>query len=180
MKLINRIKTILSIIILRITPANKKADFWRKKGLVIGSNSEIYEDVCFGSEPYLIEIGNNVRITRGVKFTTHDGGAWVLRKSKGLENATIFGKIKVGDNCHIGMNSIIMPNVTIGNNCIIGCGAIVTRDIPDNSIAVGVPARVINSIDNYYEKHKNSCDFTKNMEANELQKYLVEKYILSK
>lgn len=59
----------------------------------------------------------------------------------------IFGKIEIGDNVHIGWNTIIMPNVSIGNNCVIGAGAVVTKSIPDNSVAVGVPARVIESID---------------------------------
>ena len=60
-----------------------------------------------------------------------------------------FGPIVVKDNVHIGWNAIIMPGVTIGNNCVIGCGAVVTHDIPDNSIAVGVPAKVIKSTDEY-------------------------------
>lgn len=49
-------------------------DRLRLKGVKIGSNCEIYRDVNFGSEPYLIDIGNHVRITRGCKLITHDGG----------------------------------------------------------------------------------------------------------
>ena len=59
-------------------------------------------------------------------------------------------RIKVGDNVYIGRGATICMGVTIGNNCIIGAGAIVTKDIPDNSVAVGVPARRIKSIDEYY------------------------------
>ena len=77
---------------------------------------------------------------------------WVLRNMKKLENADYFGKIKIGNNVHIGMNVIVMPGVTIGDNVVIGCGAIVTKNIPSNSVAVGVPAKVIESIDEYYEK----------------------------
>lgn len=51
-----------------------RADILRSLGVVIGENSEIYPSVNFGSEPYLIEIGNNVRITDNVKLTTYDGG----------------------------------------------------------------------------------------------------------
>ena len=68
-----------------------------------------------------------------------------------------FGKVRIGDNCHIGMNALIMPGVTIGNNCIIGAGAVVTHDVPDNSVAVGVPARVIETVDEY--RAKNMKDF---------------------
>lgn len=129
----------------------------------------------FGSEPYMITIGNHVRITNGVRFVTHDGGVWVLR-DLGLKNADIFGKIIIGDNVHIGWNAIIMPNVNIGNNCVIGAGAVVTKSIPDNSVAVGVPARVIESIDEYYIKAQNKCVYTKNMSWEKKKEYLIKKF----
>ena len=58
--------------------------------------------------------------------------------------------ICVGDNVYIGMGAFVMPGVTIGNNCCIGAGAVVTHDIPDGSVAVGIPAKVIKSIQDYY------------------------------
>ena len=150
----------------------------RKIGVQIGNNCEIYSSVSWGSEPYLIKLGDSVRVTNGVHFITHDGGMWILRNLKLLENSDSFGMINVGNNVHIGINAIIMPNVTIGDNVIIGCGAIVTKDIPANSIAVGVPAKVIESIDEYYMKHKNTCDFTKNLSSSEKKQYLTDKYQL--
>ena len=154
--------------------------FYRQQGVKIGDNCEI-RSAKFGSEPYLITIGDHVRINAGVEFVTHDGGVWVLRrcsKVENHENITIFGPISIGDNCHIGTNAILMPNVKIGNNCIIDCGAVVTRDIPDNSIAVGVPARVIETIDEYEKKHMNDYCFTKNMTPEQLREYLTEKFSL--
>lgn len=57
--------------------------------------------------------------------------------------ATLLGGCKVGSFTHIGTNSIIFPNVIIGKNVKIGAGAVVIKDIPDNSVAVGTPAKVI-------------------------------------
>lgn len=170
---------ILDRLILKYGSFEKRAEILRKEGVKIGDGSEIYGGVSFGSEPYLITLGNNVRITSGCKLITHDGGVWTLRKMKLLEDADIFGKISIGNNVHIGSNAIIMPNVTIGNNCIIGCGAIVTKSIPDNSIAVGVPAKVIETVDTYYKKHKDTCDMTKHMDKEEKKKYLLKKFELT-
>ena len=95
-----------------------------------------------------------------------------------LSDADLFGRIEVKDNTHIGCDAMIMPNVTIGKNCIIGCHAVVTKDIPDNSVVAGVPARVIETIDEYYKKNKERCDFTKHMNAQDKKEYLVKKYNL--
>ena len=101
-----------------------------------GKNVRIIHFPRFGSEPYLIEIGNNVTITRGVSFVNHDGGVGLLRQD--YPGINIYGKIIIGNNVFIGINSIIFPNVHIGNNVIIGAGSLVTKNIPDNSIAAGV------------------------------------------
>ncbi len=152
-------------------------NYWRSKGVSIGERCEIYSSASFGSEPYLISLGDHVRINSGVNFVTHDGGVWVLRECyDDLKDIDLFGKISVGNNVHIGTNALIMPGVTIGNNCIVGCGAIVTKNIPDNSIAVGIPARVIETIDEYKEKHINQFDFTKQLSRTEKENYLKKKF----
>ena len=151
--------------------------YYRSLGAVIGERCEIRGGVNFGSEPYLIKIGNHVRINAGVQLITHDGGAWVLREYadvKNRENLTLFNMIEIGNNVHIGSDALIMPGVTVGDNCIIGCNAVVTKSIPSNSIAVGVPARVIETIDEYYEKHKEDFSFTKNMTKEEKKEYLLK------
>lgn len=107
--------------------------------MTIGENCEIYKSANFGSEPYLISLGNHVRVNSGVTFVTHDGGYWVLRDpcagfGDKYKNADRFGKINVQDNVHIGTNAIIMPGVEIGKNSIIACGAVVTHNVPPNSI----------------------------------------------
>lgn len=157
----------------------KPVNYARSIGVNVGNNCEFYKDIFWGSEPYLISIGDSVRITTGCKFITHDGGVWVLRNTKQLENADIFGKIEIGNNVHIGMNAIIMPGVKIGNNCVVGCGAVVTKAVPDNSVVVGVPARVIKSIDEYYNTSKEKCDYTKALGSKDKKSYLLKKYNLN-
>lgn len=70
-----------------------------------------------------------------------------------------------------------MPNVNIGDNCIIGAGAVVTKNIPANSVAVGIPARVIEDIDTYYKNSKNSLENLNGMDYSEKKKYLKKRYI---
>lgn len=145
---------------------------FKAEGGTIGKNCEIYPQVEFGSEPYLISIGDHVRITQGVKFITHDGGVWVFRQNKEMMDIDVVGPIKVGNNVHIGWNAIIMPNVTIGDNCVIGAGAVVTRDIPANSVAAGVPAKVIKNLDEYKSKVLANCVHTKKMNKKDKEIYL--------
>lgn len=85
-----------------------------------------------------------------------------------------YGNIIVGNNCNISWNAVIMPGVRIGNNCIIGTGAIVTKDIPDNSVAVGTPARVVENIEAYAEKKAGACVPTMKMSDEEKKKYLLK------
>jgi acetyltransferase-like isoleucine patch superfamily enzyme len=153
----------------------QRCKIYKKYGMKIGDNCSIGVDVHFGSESYLVTIGNNVRITEKVRFITHDGGLWVVRNLyPEYKDMDLIKPIKVGDNVHIGIGAVIMPGVHIGNNCIIGCGAIVTKDIPDNSIAVGVPARVIENIDDYVEKNRNDFIMTKQLSKEEKKKITQE------
>ena len=164
----------------KVQKIHNPIQFWRKEGVVIGMSCEIYSTADFGTEPYLIRIGDHVRINSGVTFVTHDGGAWVIRGVKAdYLNVDLFGPIIVGNNVHIGTNAIIMPGVTIGNNCVVGCGAIVTKSIPDNSIAAGVPARIIESLSEYIEKNSSRFDYCKSLSKEQKAKYLRGKYNIS-
>ena len=69
-----------------------------------------------------------------------------------------------------------MPGVSIGNNFIIGAGAVVSKDIPDNSVAVGVPARVIKSADDYLEKIKRESLHLGHLKGQEKDKALMKYY----
>ena len=140
------------IMYLRLFLSNEweKANIYNKYlGVKFGKSVRISSFPSFGSEPYLIEIGNNVTITRGVAFVNHDGGAAVFRNE--YPGLNVFGKIKIENNVFIGKHSIIFPSVNIGNNVVIGAGSLVTKDIPDNTVAAGVPAKFIKSFTDYKE-----------------------------
>lgn len=115
--------------------------------------SFIGRHINFGSEPYLITLGNHVKISNEVQFITHDGGTFVFREEEMYENVIKFGKIEIGDNCFIGAKSIIMPGVKIGKNCVIAAGSVVTKSIQNNCVVGGNPAKFICSI----EEYKNNC-----------------------
>ena len=134
----------------------------------------IYGKIEWGTEPWLITLGKNVHITDGVRFETHDGGTLLFRHK--VPDLEITKPITIGDNVYIGNNVIVLPGVTIGNNTVIGAGAIVSRDIPDNSVAVGVPARVIKSTDEYFEKIKKESIHLGHLKGQEKDKALMEYY----
>jgi acetyltransferase-like isoleucine patch superfamily enzyme len=118
-------------------------------GVKMGQNVHIYGNplLMFSTEPWCIKLGDNVHITRDVLFVTHDGGTLLFRDR--YPSLEITAPIIIDSNVFIGVRSIIMPGITIGKNCIIAAGSIVTKNIPENSVAAGVPARVIKSTDEY-------------------------------
>ena len=139
----------------------KKLKYWYflYKNVKVGKGTRLITSFKnFASEPYLVTIGENCIITSGVKFLTHDASISVALRYLGKDRIVkdskyeILGKIVVGDNCMIGINSIIMPGVTIGNNSIIGSGSVVTKDIPENTVFAGNPAKFICTIEEYSNK----------------------------
>lgn len=112
----------------------------------------IYGKVHWSTEPWIITLGNNVHITNNVTFVTHDGGTLLFRKYK--NDLEITKPIIVGNNVYIGTNAVILPGVKIGDNVIVGASAVVTKDVPDNSVVGGNPARVLKSYDEYFKKIK--------------------------
>lgn len=149
--------------------------YYRWVGANIGNNcSFVGRNISFSSEPYLITLGDNVRVSFDVAFVTHDGGTHVLRNE--IPNASLYGTITVGDNVFIGARAIIMPNVKIGNNCIIGAGSIVTKDVEDGTIVAGIPAKKICLVEEYKNKHKDELMCIADYPYDKKKRILEEKF----
>lgn len=121
----------------------------KAQGLQIADDCRIMSWPAFGSEPYLISIGHGVTIASGVVFVTHDGGTWVLRRDPRYERLIRYGRIVIHDDSFIGNGAILLPGIEIGPRSVIAAGAVVTKTIPPDSVAAGVPAKVVTSIDDY-------------------------------
>lgn len=128
----------------------------------------------FGSEPYLVSLGDHVTISGDVRFITHDGGVWVLRDRD--PTIDVVAPIRVGSNVFIGLNAILLPGVTIGDNCVIAAGSVVSRDIPSGSVAAGVPARVIKTVDEYYTSAQRRSAGTKGLEPESKRQKLLAQF----
>ena len=124
----------------------------------------------FGSEPWLITLGNNVHITGDCQFINHDGSTLILRKT--VPDLEITAPIEIGDNVFIGYRSLILAGVKIGKGSIIGAGSIVNKDIPENSVAVGNPCKVIKTTDELLDKLKPLSLKIGHLKAKEKEKEL--------
>ncbi|MDH5881665.1 acyltransferase [Vibrio sp. S/42/10] len=126
-----------------------KVRFARKLGVKVGQNCRIYiRD--WGSEPFLIDIGDNVTIAANTRIINHDGSPWIFRTDRG--RYFYYDKVTIKDNVFVGMNCTILPGVTIGSNVIVGAGTVVTKDLSSGYVYAGNPAKIIKPISGYIEK----------------------------
>lgn len=109
--------------------------------------------------PELIRLGDNVHIASNVGFVTHDITNLMLNGNKNVEKPLEGGRfqeklgcIDIGDNVFVGSGTRILYNVRVGSNVVIGSGSVVNRDIPDNCVAAGIPARIIGTFEEFVKK----------------------------
>lgn len=121
-----------------------QSPFWCDYGYNIEIGENFYANHnCVILDCAKVKFGDNVFVAPDCGFYTAGHPIDYERRNKGYEYAY---PITVEDNVWIGGGTKVMPGVTIGSNVVIGAGSIVTKDIPDNVIAVGNPCRVLRSI----------------------------------
>lgn len=153
-----RRKRLFYSLILFLLPGKgrERADFIRKHHLYgsVGENCMIQKRKL-PLYSNLVFLHDNVWVASNVGFVTHDTIHYMLNSRFGVEDfIEKVGCIEVMNNVFIGSGTRILYNVRIGNNVIIGSDSLITKDIPDNSVYAGVPARFICSFNDYVEKHK--------------------------
>lgn len=133
--------------------------YLRRKGVQIGdgcvfrNRNTIRVDV---TRPSLVTIGNNVDFNMNFQLLTHDYATSVfIRKYSDFVNSS--GRVTIGNNVVFGTNVTVLKGVEIGDNCIIGAGSIVSKSIPANSVAVGQPAKVVCTLDEFYARRRQAC-----------------------
>lgn len=147
----------------------------KSRGLKVGKNVIFIDTPDFGSEPYLIQIGDRTKITAGCRFINHDGAMYVIRSMEKYADARNFGRIKIGENCFVGNNCTFLPGSQMGNNCILGAGSVLNSSMPDNSVYAGVPAKFICTIEEYGDKAlSNNVLYPRELEQN---RPLLDEYI---
>ena len=165
--MIQRIKYIINLLIKLFLSPIKYA---RHIGVKVGNNTLIADKRHWPSDAYLISIGNNCAITKGVTIYTHGGGR-LLRSS--IPDFDSFGKVRIGNNCYIGAYSQIMPGVTIEDNVLVAAGSVVTKSVPSGYVVGGNPARIICSTASFIERNSKYNLHSKGMSHKEKRQFLL-------
>lgn len=154
-KIINKVKQLYYL-----RSSERFISHLRNCGCVVGDGTIIQSPKTVTidcSRPSLVSIGKNCFINNDFHLYTHDWVSHVFIHS-GRDFINSSGRVTIGNNVAFARNVTILKGVTIGDNCFIGINSVVSKDIPANSIACGCPAKMIMSLDDYYQKRLNLCE----------------------
>lgn len=175
MRLLRTITRLPQGIIRRIHDYVDPVGHARGLGVRVGEGCRLIQ-VNFGTEPYLITLGDRVSATR-TSFITHDGSAWVFRAQ--YPDADLIAPIIVGNNVFLGIDTVVLPGVTIGDNVVVGASAVVVRDLPADCVAMGIPARPLKTLDEYWRSVEHRVLPTFTMSRNRKREYLMKHFGIS-
>ena len=123
--------------------------YFTKRGMKVGKNFCRQSGTRLDpSHCWLISIGDDVTLANKVQILAHDDS---IRVYTGYGK---IGPVRIGSRVFVGANSTILMNTTIGDDVIIGAGSVVTKDIPDNCVVAGVPAKIFGKTSEYIQKNK--------------------------
>lgn len=129
-------------------------------GMKVGSRTRFIGNHDFGTEPYLITIGDDCVIANRTSFLTHDGAIQVplikfgARFDNVYSKRSRFGRITIGNNCFIGYGAILLPDTTIGNNTIVAAGSVVRGNFPNNVVIGGNPGKILQHLEEYESRNR--------------------------
>ena len=152
----------------RIAPRSLLRVFWQKKlhilarfcihgglrltlyrwmGVPIGRHVYVGMDTWLDDQfPELIRIEDDVVISFRVTISVHDDARRIDRIAPGQLEGTV-APVTLRRGCYLGAACLVLPGVTVGERAVVGAGSVVTRDVPAEKVAVGVPARVLKDVD---------------------------------
>ena len=140
---------------------------YRRAGMLVGRGCSINSILPSGRDAFLIEIGNNVTISTGVKLYPHDASIGNITNFKYTD---LFGKIIISDNCFIGGGAIILPGVKLGKKTIVAAGSVVTKSVEKEGLVIGGnPAKVLCTVDEFLKKNLPNAFNVISMSDNEIK-----------
>lgn len=143
----------------------------RRIGMSIGEDTCLFSDNLETTEPYLVSIGDHVMIAAGVRFATHDASACYYIPGA----SDLYGRIRIGDHCFIGMDALILPGVTLADHCIVGAGSVVTKSfLEPGSVIAGNPAKKVCTVEELREKNEKYALNTWGMTFQEKKAFLLK------
>ncbi len=170
--LVRAIRFVIRSLWVRLDPFG----YARRIGVRLGEGCYLFgiTSDTFGSEPYLVKIGNKCVIAHGVDFITHDGGVWQFRET--YPDIDVFDPIIIGDNVFVGAHSVFLPGTVIGNNCIIGAGSVLRGRFAPFTLIAGNPARPVGTVEGYWEKLKDKTVPAFFLKPHEKRAYLLDRF----
>ncbi len=136
---------------LSIARYRRQVRLWKRSGVRFGRGVVVMPSVFLDlTHGWMISVGDRTRLARDVRIFTHDASA-----QRDLDHGRV-GPVTIGRDCLIAERATLLPGVTIGDRVMVGVGSVVTGDLPSNSRAMGVPARVYGTFDGWLEEMRQA------------------------